>query len=86
MVHVHDPDLLELLGSVTFEDVCITSAVGLSADAAPDGAFTLPDVPGVAVVFREAEGEKCGRCWKILPDVGQHAHKGVCARCDGALG
>ena len=85
VVHVYDPDLLEILGSVTFEDVCITSAIGLSADPAPEDAFTLPDVAGIAVIFREAEGEKCGRCWKILPDVGQHSHAGVCGRCDGAL-
>jgi isoleucyl-tRNA synthetase len=39
----------------------------------------------VAVVFAEAEGEKCQRCWKILPDVGTHSHPGTCARCDEAL-
>ena len=86
MVHVADTDLLELLGSVVFEDVCITSSVGLSSAAAPDDAFTLPDVPGVAVVFHAADGDKCERCWKILPDVGSHAHHGVCGRCDAALG
>ena len=85
MVHVQDPELLEILGTVAFEDVCITSAIGLSAAAAPEDAFALPDVPGVAVVFREADGEKCGRCWKILPDVGNHAHPHVCTRCDAAL-
>ncbi|MDP5334203.1 MAG: class I tRNA ligase family protein, partial [Paracoccaceae bacterium] len=85
MVHVADTDLLELLGSVVFEDVCITSAIGLSPAPAPDDAFSLPDVPGVAVVFHAAGGEKCERCWKILPDVGSHAHHGVCGRCDAAL-
>jgi len=38
------------------------------------------------LVFEPAEGEKCARCWKILPDVGHHAHPGVCNRCDDALG
>ncbi|MEH6751631.1 MAG: class I tRNA ligase family protein, partial [Paracoccaceae bacterium] len=85
MVHVRDPELLEILGSVAFEDVCITSAIGLSGAEAPAEAFQLPDVPGVAVIFREADGDKCERCWKILPDVGSHAHAGVCARCDEAL-
>ncbi|MGR3709387.1 MAG: zinc finger domain-containing protein, partial [Alterinioella nitratireducens] len=33
-----------------------------------------------------AEGEKCQRCWKILPDVGRHDHPGICGRCDAALG
>ena len=49
-------------------------------------ALALPQVPGVGVVFEPAEGEKCQRCWKILPDVGTHAHPGTCARCDAVLG
>ena len=47
--------------------------------------FKLEDVTDVAVVFDRATGEKCERCWKILPDVGTHAHAGVCGRCDEAL-
>ncbi|HAB76942.1 MAG TPA: hypothetical protein DCE64_07115 [Planktomarina temperata] len=39
----------------------------------------------MAVSFAKASGEKCQRCWKILPDVGQHSHAGVCGRCDAAL-
>ncbi len=74
------------LASIDFADLCITSDLTLSADPAPAGAFTLDDVPGVAVAPTLAEGEKCARCWKILPDVGTHAHPGVCARCDAALG
>jgi len=46
----------------------------------------LPEVDTVGVVFERAEGEKCQRCWKILPDVGRHKHPGTCARCDAALG
>jgi len=70
----------------TFADLCITSAVTLTTDPSPSEAFRLPEVPGVGVVFEKAEGEKCQRCWKILPDVGHHRHPGVCARCDAALG
>jgi len=68
-----------------FADFCITSKIVISTDPAPEDAFTLDDVPGVAVVFARAEGEKCQRCWKILPDVGAHSHEGVCGRCDEAL-
>jgi isoleucyl-tRNA synthetase len=39
----------------------------------------------VAVVFETAMGEKCERCWKILPDVGSHAHPHTCKRCNDAL-
>ncbi len=81
-----DAETKALLDSVDFADICITSALTTSDDAAPEGAFTLPDVAGVAVTFAKADGEKCQRCWKILPDVGSHGHPGVCGRCDEALG
>ena len=86
VVHVTDPGLRATLSGIEFQDVCITSALALSAAAAPAGAFTLEEVPGVAVVPALAEGEKCARCWKILPDVGRHAHAQVCERCDAAIG
>jgi len=86
VVHVHDEGMLAAVKSVPFEDVCITSAVSLTGDPLPSEAFRLPEVEGVGVVFEKAEGRKCQRCWKILPDVGTHAHPGVCARCDTALG
>ena len=78
-------DTAKLLESVAFDDLSITSGIYVSTDAAPADAFTLDDVADVAVVFAKAEGEKCQRCWKILPDVGTHAHAGVCGRCDEAL-
>ncbi len=84
LVHV-DAATKALLDGVDFADLCITSDISVSDAAAPDAAFRIDDVPGVAVVFARAEGEKCQRCWKILPDVGQHAHDGVCGRCDSAL-
>ncbi|WP_371037431.1 isoleucine--tRNA ligase [Rhodosalinus sp. FB01] len=86
VVHVEDAEMLAALREVAFDDICITSDVQLTADAMPQEAFRLPDAPGIGVVCERAEGEKCERCWKILPDVGSHAHPGVCARCDAALG
>ena len=54
-------------------EVAITSQVTLTTASAPAGAFTLGDVVGVGVVFELAKGNKCERCWKILPDVGSDA-------------
>ncbi len=85
-LHILDADLRELVRSVDFADVCIVSALNLSGDPLPDTAFRLPEVEGVGVEFEKAEGEKCLRCWKILPDVGTHKHAGVCGRCNEALG
>jgi isoleucyl-tRNA synthetase len=81
-----DAETAGLLGGVDFADLCITSGISVVTDAAPEGAFTLPDVAGVAVVFRAAEGAKCERCWQVLPDVGTHKHPGTCKRCNDALG
>jgi isoleucyl-tRNA synthetase len=86
VVHVRDDAVRDALKTVPFEDICITSAIALTGDPSPAEAFRLPEVEGVGVVFEKAEGEKCQRCWKILPDVGSHSHAGVCGRCNGALG
>ncbi|MFA8443492.1 isoleucine--tRNA ligase [Yoonia sp.] len=79
-------DTAKLLETVSFEDLCITSGIVVSTDPAPEGAFRIDEIADVAVVFARATGEKCQRCWKILPDVGTHSHAGVCGRCDAALG
>ncbi|WP_149141099.1 isoleucine--tRNA ligase [Gemmobacter caeruleus] len=86
VVHVEDPAMLAALRSVDFAQVCITSGIQVTADPAPGEAFRLPELPGIAVVFETAEGEKCARCWQILPDVGSHKHAHTCARCNEALG
>jgi isoleucyl-tRNA synthetase len=86
VVHL-SPELAALVTDAeAFATLCITSGLTLTTDPAPEGAFRLDDVPGVAVVFAHAAGEKCQRCWKILPDVGTHAHPDTCGRCDSALG
>jgi len=85
VVHVRDGDVLSALKSVDFADVSITSQIVLTGDPLPAEAFRLPETEGVGVVFEKASGEKCQRCWKILPDVGSHAHAGTCERCDDAL-
>ncbi len=86
VVHVQEPEMLEVLKSVAFEDVCITSDIALTNDPGPDEAFRLPEADGVSVVFEKAQGQKCQRCWKILPDVGTHKHPETCKRCSDALG
>ncbi|HSK39743.1 MAG TPA: zinc finger domain-containing protein [Arenibaculum sp.] len=38
-------------------------------------------------MFERAEGEKCGRCWRILPEVGTvEGHPDLCGRCADAVG
>ena len=85
VVHVESRDDLAVLRSVRFDDMCITSSISLNADPAPAEAFRLPEVPGAAVVFEKAEGGKCGRCWKVLPEVGLPGGSGICGRCEAAI-
>jgi isoleucyl-tRNA synthetase len=69
-VHVSDPDLFAALVDVDLAETCITSAATLVSDEGPAEAFRLPDVSGVAVVAKLAEGTKCARSWKVSPAVG----------------
>jgi isoleucyl-tRNA synthetase len=86
VVYVDNTSFLDGMDVETFAELCITSSISVSIDDVPASAFRIPDVPGVAVMFHPAPGQKCERCWKVLPDVGTHTHPGTCARCNAALG
>ncbi|MEM8821354.1 MAG: class I tRNA ligase family protein, partial [Pseudomonadota bacterium] len=80
-----DPDMAAVARSVDMAEICITSDFELREGEPPAEAFRLDD-PAIGVLFKRAEGKKCLRCWKILPDVGQHRHPGLCLRCDQVVG
>jgi isoleucyl-tRNA synthetase len=78
---------VEAFQGIDLAEIAITSAATLQPGAPPAGAFTLPDVPDVGVVIALASGEKCERCWRVLPDVGSHAdHPDICGRCADVVG
>ena len=66
-----------------FAELAITSAATVHLDTSPAEAFRLDDVPGVAVTVHLAEGRKCARCWKVLPEVAEDG--GICGRCRDAV-
>src|SRR5262249_45484588 len=77
----------EAFDGIGLAEISIPSAATLRHGAPPAGAFTLPEVPDVGVVIELAAGEKCERCWRVLPDVGgDPTHPGVCGRCADAVG
>ena len=79
-------DFEALLEDVDMAEIAITSDVELVAGVGPDDAFRQAEVSGVAVVPQLAEGEKCQRCWRILPEVGKtEAAPDTCARCAEVL-
>ena len=81
-----DEATVAAMRGVDLAEVAITSALTLVAGAPPTGAFTLPDVDGIGVVAGPAEGVKCLRCWRVLPEVGTLATKDLCGRCVDAVG
>jgi isoleucyl-tRNA synthetase len=70
IVLITDEDLYEAVLDVDLAEVCITSALTLRNVGSSAGVFSLPDVPGVAVIPNLAEGTKCARSWKILTTIG----------------
>ncbi|HUN51461.1 MAG TPA: class I tRNA ligase family protein, partial [Candidatus Sulfotelmatobacter sp.] len=75
------------LEGVDWAEVSITSAATIVSGAGPAEAFRLPDVSGVAVLPGLAAGDKCQRCWQVLPEVGHAAHHtDLCNRCDAVVG
>ena len=86
VLYVSDEADAAILKSIDFAEVAITSGAHVTTREPPPDAFTLPDVPGVAAVFHHAEGDKCARCWMILPEVGKTpSHPDLCNRCSAAV-
>lgn len=75
-----DSSVYKAVADVNFADVSIVSAVDLQEGEGPESAFRLDDVKGVSVEFKASDGDKCQRCWKVLPEVSTHEH-GICMRC-----
>ncbi len=71
-------------------ELCIVSAARFAEGPVPEGAFTPPESPLIAVTVALASGEKCQRCWKVLPEVAEAreagaAHADLCHRCADAV-
>jgi isoleucyl-tRNA synthetase len=87
VVHVADAGLRKAYDGLDAAELFITSGATLTDKPAPANAFRLEgESEAVAVVSAEADGEKCRRCWRILPEVGTHeSHDDLCERCIDAV-
>ncbi len=54
-----------------------------SSDEARRSASSAVEGFAMVTTSHKAEGEKCARCWRILPEV--HAPKHLCERCEAAV-
>ena len=85
-IYVTDDTYTAALADIDLAEMAITSDATLVTGPSPEGAFTLDDVPGIAVVSQAADGEKCDRCWQVLPEVGTlSGHDDLCGRCAEAV-
>jgi isoleucyl-tRNA synthetase len=67
-VFIADERYLTALEGQDLAEIAITSAIEVIAGQGEG--FTLEDVPGIAVQSAHAQGKRCARSWKILPEVG----------------
>ena len=66
-VIVADADTFSALEGIDLAEICITSSAKIEKG------------DGLSVRFAKAEGDKCERCWKVLPEV--KSNDGICERC-----
>jgi isoleucyl-tRNA synthetase len=69
-VFIADAELAAAVRGTDMAEISITSAIEITEADGPADAFRLDEVQGVAVVFQKAEGNRCARSWRILPEVG----------------
>ncbi|TVQ33943.1 MAG: isoleucine--tRNA ligase [Geminicoccaceae bacterium] len=81
VVHLEADDMA-LLAGLDLAELAITSGIELTTVPAPDDAFRLEEVGGVAVVPRLAGGHKCVRCWQQFDELDGD---GLCPRCAAAV-
>jgi isoleucyl-tRNA synthetase len=84
-VYIGAPELLSAYDGLDAAELFITSGAVLSEGVAPASAFRLEgETSDVAVAPGAAEGAKCHRCWRILPEVAD-SEAGLCGRCSDAV-
>ena len=85
-MYIDDAELKSVLNNLDFAEICITSDITIASGAGPEDAFRLPEVKGVSVEQKLAEGTKCARSWRITKDVGSDPdYPDVSARDAAAL-
>ena len=72
----------KLIEGIDIAEIGIVSSFNFITSKIPDKAFTIDTINHVGVVIDKAEGEKCARCWKVLPEV---KGKEICCRCKNVI-
>lgn len=76
----------KLFEGLDLAGLCITSKATLMSGTAPKDAYRTEDMEDVAVTVELAEGNRCDRCWQILPEVGTIKEwDDLCHRCANVI-
>ena len=66
-------------GQKDIAEIAITSEANLIKDESHSIGYSMNEIKGVSVEVKKATGNKCNRCWKVLPEV---IGKELCLRCN----
>ena len=74
-LNVPEPADKALFDGVDLAELAITSTAHVEVGGSE----------GPTVIFRPASGDKCTRCWRVLPEVEDHPDTHLCNRCTQAV-
>jgi isoleucyl-tRNA synthetase len=84
-VILHDPKGHLTQSESNMAEMSIVSNFIRKDTPCTDTSALIDDRLSLGVVVAKAEGEKCERCWKVLPEVGTLLHETLCKRCQDAV-
>lgn len=82
-VNSTDSKVLEIVKSVDWAELAISSQVNIRFESAPDEAYQLQDLNNIGALVSIADGQKCSRCWKVTTDI--IPEKSICKRCNDVV-
>ncbi len=75
-------EYINAISGLDLAEIMITSTIEIHEAPIPKDAFTIDDIAGIGVLSQIAAGNKCIRCFKVLPEVGLIPdHSDICNRC-----
>lgn len=87
-IYSNDPENSKFLNSMDFSEIAIVSKAVIVNAQVPSNA-TMNDELNIGVVVKQASGEKCERCWKIMDSVKlndtEFGQINLCPRCLEAI-
>ena len=69
-IFISNSEYIKLFQNIDLPEIFITSQAEIIFEKAPKDSFSIEEIKDVAVVCGIAQGNKCNRSWKVLPEVG----------------